>query len=120
MRVLKSKKLWKIGGVIAVLTIDHFIERYIRCYVKPPLTREEALQRSTRYWKDLSKDFVLGGEFPTLSEERYDAERKEWAYTFSNSTCTVVVITDRCQGTEVGGIILAGLLRNRLDIKFQP
>ena len=104
MRVLKSKKLWIIGGIIAVLTIEHLIERYIRCYVKPPLTREEGLQRSTTYWKDLSKDFVLGGEFPTLSEERYDAERKEWAFTFSNSTCTVVVITDRRQGTEVGGM----------------
>src|SRR5258706_14879474 len=104
MRVLKSKQLWIIGGIIAVLTVEHFVERYIRCYVKPPLTREEALQRSTRYWKDLSKDFVLGGEFPTLSEERYDAERKEWAFTFSNSTCTIVVITDRCHGTEVGGM----------------
>jgi hypothetical protein len=105
MLLLKSKKFWMIvGGLVMMIVITDRIERYIKCQVMPALTREEALQRSTRYWYDLSEDFSLDAESPTLSEERYDAERREWAFTFSNTTCTVIIITDRCQGTEVGGM----------------
>lgn len=102
MRMLKSKWLWIIGGILAFVIVALTIEYLITCYLRPPLNREEALQRSTRYLNEFSKD--LRGETPSLFEEQYDAKRGEWMFTFSNSIFSVNIIVDRCRGADVGGI----------------
>jgi hypothetical protein len=85
--------------VAVVLLADH----YSRCYGKP-LSRDEALQRANEQLRYLSKDFLLGDTLPALADEQYDPQKKTWIVTFRNSTCEVSIITDRCHGTDVGGM----------------
>jgi len=88
-----------IALVSAVLGADYFF----RCHGKP-LSREEALERANTKLQRFSKKFVTGDSPPTLVEEQYDPQRKGWTFTFKNPVCTVAIIADRCQGTDIGGI----------------
>jgi hypothetical protein len=80
-----------------------FYQDWLNCHGKP-LAREEALRDASSELQDLSRSFSLGNPPPSLSAEKYDDVRGEWMFTFSNLDCTVDIITDRCKGTEVGGM----------------
>ena len=73
-----------------------------RCRGKP-LSRDEALQRATAKVQRFSQKFMVGETLPPLVEDRYDAEEKLWMFTFRNTTCEVIVVADRCHGTDIGG-----------------
>jgi len=66
-----------IALVSAVLGADYLF----RCHGKP-LSREEALERANAKLQRFSKKFVTGDSLPTLVEEQYDPQRKEWTFTF--------------------------------------
>lgn len=98
-----SKK-FRIAGVFIALIFAVLVADYLfRCHGKP-LSREEALERANAKLQRFSKKFVTGGSLPTLVEEQYDPQRKEWTFTFKNPVCTVGIIADRCHGTDIGGI----------------
>jgi hypothetical protein len=88
-----------IGLGVAGLFIDHFW----RCS-GIPLTREEALRRATTQLKYLNRKNTLGDKLPALIEERYDSTQQTWIFTFRHGDCTVDIVTDRCHGTDVGGV----------------
>jgi len=92
-----------VVGAVALVAVALYGEYYFRCHGKP-LSREEAFQRATDYLQQLSQDFVFGDPPPALVEEQYDAQTRGWTFKFVNSTCTIYIIADRCQGTEVGGL----------------
>ena len=95
---------WRVAVVIVVLVAAVlFGDYYFRCHSKP-LSRDEAFQRATRKLHSLSQKFVVGDPPPAFVHEQYDLERKEWMFRFQNSTCTVDIVADRCQGTEVAGV----------------
>jgi hypothetical protein len=98
--------LW-IGGVvfiaIALLAGSLYYDHRSRCNGKQ-YERAEALLDATSFLQSLSHDFLLGDPLPSLKEEQYDSPHETWTFTFRNATCTVDIITDRCQGTEVGGM----------------
>jgi len=85
-------------SVLVVLIGDYLF----RCYGKP-LSREEALQRASTQLQYLSRDINFGESLPPLVKERYDPKRKTWWFTFRNEVCEIDIITDRCEGTDVGG-----------------
>ena len=104
MRLRQMSKKLKITLIVvalalAVLSADH----YSRCHGKT-LSREEALHRAQSQLQLLARDFFLGDSLPTLKDEQYDPSSKSWTITFRNSTCEVSIITDRCHGTDVGGV----------------
>lgn len=87
-------------GLLAVAVLGDYV---FRCYGRP-LSREEALQRAHSQLQYLSNDFALGDPPPSLAGEQYDSEQKSWILTFRNATCEVSIITDRCHGTDIGGL----------------
>jgi len=98
-----SKK-WQIAMATLLVIVGIFLAEYaLRCYRKP-LSRQEALERASAKLQRFSKKFVVGDSLPPLVDESYDPQRKEWTFTFKNSTCTVGIIVDRCHGTDIGGI----------------
>ena len=103
--VLKRPKFWlsALAVVVIVAGATLIYDRWLRCHGKP-LGRAEALQNATSQLRMLSQDFSLGSPSPSLAEEQYDSVRGTWMFTFRNTTCTVDIITDRCKGTEVGGM----------------
>jgi len=104
MPLPKLSKKWVIALVVVVLVlIVLFLDHYSRCYGKP-LSREEALQRANRQLQFLNKDFVLGDTLPILAAEEYNPDTRTWILTFRSPTCEVSIITDRCHGTDVGGM----------------
>jgi hypothetical protein len=104
MRLMKLNKKWAVPTIVLALIVLVLLgEGWYRCHWKAPLTRDEALQRSTAYLKNMSHDFVLD-PLPKLVNEFYTPEGKAWTFEFSNSTCTVDIIDDRCEGTDVGGL----------------
>ncbi len=80
-----------------------FADYWSRCHGQP-LSREEALRRANTSMQYLSKDWVLGSPLPGLAAEEYDPKDGSWMFTFRNDTCEVDIITDRCNGTDVGGM----------------
>ena len=89
--------------VIALALAVFVADDLFRCHGKP-LSREEALERANAKLQRFSKKFVTGDTLPALVEEQYDPQRKEWTFTFTNTTCSVAIIADRCHGTDIGGI----------------
>jgi hypothetical protein len=101
---LLSKKLWAIvvlGIVLVALLL--FGDYYARCHGKP-LSRADAVDRATKQVQYLSRDFALGDPGPVLVDEQYDASQKTWTLTFRSATCEVMVIADRCNGIDIGGV----------------
>jgi hypothetical protein len=85
--------------VAAAILVDH----YSRCYGRP-LTREEAVRRANAQLQNLDKDFVLGAPLPVDVGEQYDPDKKTWIITFRGVNCELSIITDRCHGTDIGGM----------------
>jgi hypothetical protein len=100
-----SKKLWGTAAAlgIALFALILFGDYYARCHSKP-LSHAEALERAKTQLQYLSRDFVIGNSDPSLVDEQYDASERTWTFTFRNGACEVTVITDRCKGTDIGGI----------------
>jgi hypothetical protein len=99
-----SKKLWGAAALgIVLFVVILFGDYYARCHGKP-LSRAEALERADKQLQYLSRDFVLGNSDPSLVDEQYDASERTWTFTFRNGASEVTVITDRCKGTDIGGI----------------
>src|SRR5579862_9201652 len=99
-----SKKLWGAAALTLVLfALILFGDHYARCHGKP-LSRAEALERADKQLQYLSRDFALGNSAPSLVDEQYDASEKTWTFTFHSGACEITVITDRCKGTDIGGI----------------
>ncbi len=97
-------KWWAFGIVVVSLTASVlYYDHWSRCNSKP-LERSEALRNATVFLQSMSRDFELGDPPPLLVEEQYDSVREAWMFTFRNTACEVAIITDRCQGTEVGGM----------------
>jgi hypothetical protein len=88
--------------LVLIVTVVLIGDYLFRCYGKP-LSREEALQRVTAQLKSLSHDLNFGESLPPLVKEQYDPGRKTWWFTFKNEVCEIDIITDRCEGTDVGG-----------------
>jgi hypothetical protein len=85
--------------IVAAMLIGDYL---FRCYGKP-LSREEALQRATAQLQLLSSQLNVGESLPPLVEEQYDGKRKTWMFKYQNEVCAIIIYTDRCQGTDVGG-----------------
>jgi hypothetical protein len=92
-----------IAIVIVLIVVALFAEYWFRCHGKP-LSREEGLHRAQVRLESLSKSWILGDPLPTLTGEQFDAKDGSWTFTFRNDTCEVDIITDRCKGTDVGGM----------------
>lgn len=104
MLVLKvSNKLRIVFALTCLIFAVFLIDYLIRCHGKP-LSREEALERANAKLQRFSRKFVVGDTLPKLVEEQYDPHKKEWIFTFDNSTCSVIIIADRCHGTDIGGV----------------
>ena len=88
-----------VVGCVAVLL---FADYWSRCHGKP-LSREEAIQRATIFVADLSRDLVIGDTPLSLVAEQYDPGHKSWMLTFQNKVCVVHIISDRCDGNDIGG-----------------
>jgi hypothetical protein len=98
------KRVWQVGLIsVALIAAALFADYWFRCH-GAPLRRAEALQRANTHLQYLSGDWDLGTPLPSLAEEQYDGKDGTWMFTFSNSVCTVDIITDRCHGTDVGGM----------------
>jgi hypothetical protein len=98
------KNLWNALGVLVLLVaMALFAEYWFRCHGNP-LDREEAVRRADKQLWYLSRDWVLGNPLPALAEEQYDASDGSWRFTYRNATCEVSIITDRCNGTDIGGV----------------
>ena len=96
--------VWVAGIVVlAILAGKLSYDQWARCSGKP-YERAEALRDATSLLESLSKSFSLGDPLPSLKDEQYDSPRQTWMFTFRNATCTVDIISDRCKGTEVGGV----------------
>jgi hypothetical protein len=103
-RVQEVSNKIRIPLVIIALVFAVFLVDYLfRCHGRP-LSREEAFERANAKLLRFSKKFVVGDSLSKLNEEQYDPQRKEWMFTFENSTCSVIIIADRCNGTDIGGI----------------
>jgi len=104
MRLQEMNRLWMIALIVVTLVVAAlFANHYLRCHGKP-LTREEALRRANAQLQYLAKDFNLGETVPVLADEEYDPDKKTWILTFRSPTCEVSIITDRCHGTDIGGM----------------
>jgi hypothetical protein len=88
--------------VVSLVAVGLVVEQRVRCHGEP-LSREEAFQRAHAKLQRFSEKFVLGEALPPLVDERYDADQKLWSFTFRNSTCEIIILADRCKGTDVGG-----------------
>jgi hypothetical protein len=95
--------MWVLGVVVVLLAGMLYYDHWSRCSGKP-YERADALRNATSFLQSLSRDFSLGDPPPSLVEEQYDSARATWMFTFRNATCTLDIITDRCKGTEVGGM----------------
>ena len=88
---------------LAVLAVAFFVrEHRVRCHGQP-LTREEAMERATSKIQRFSLKFDTGKTPPRLVAETYDANQKIWSFTFHTDACDVIVLADRCEGTDIGG-----------------
>src|SRR5258708_98378 len=103
-RLATRKTIWRLAAIaVLVLGALLFVDYWSRCHGKP-LSREESLQRANVTLQHLSKDWVLGDPLPSLVEEQFEPKDGSWLFTFRNNTCEVSIITDRCNGTDVGGM----------------
>jgi hypothetical protein len=103
----KLQNLRKTGGIVlivaALAAVVLSADYYSRCYGKP-FSRDEAMRRANAQLQYLAKYFVLGDTPPVLVDEQYDSYAKTWMLTFRSPTCEVIVIADRCHGTDIGGL----------------
>jgi hypothetical protein len=103
----KLQNLRKTGGIVlivaALAAVVLSADYYSRCYGKP-FSRDEAMRRANAQLQYLAKYFVLGDTPPVLVDEQYDSYAKTWMLTFRSPTCEVIVIADRCRGTDIGGL----------------
>jgi len=88
--------------VLAVIGSAFAVDHFLRCNGKP-LSREEALQRATDKLRRFSQKFVVGNAQPELVEEHYDATQKTWMFRFRGKACEIIILVDRCHGTDIGG-----------------
>jgi hypothetical protein len=113
MLLLRGRR-FRIALAIAVVVVFSLTTEYVlRCWGKP-LTREEAIERADRRLDVFSKRYIIGVPPPTLVAEQYETDTKAWIFTFQNSTCTVDIIADRCNGTDIGGVS-AGCVPRRME-----
>jgi hypothetical protein len=99
-----TKKWWIISLLVVGLAAGVlFADRYYRCH-GAPLSRDEAVNRARAQLNFLSHDYDLGKSLPVLKSEQYDARTRSWTITFRSESCEVMVITDRCHGTDIGGL----------------
>lgn len=103
-RWISKKRAVVILAGVSLLLAGTAIADYLVSYYGPPLTRAEALEHAGVVLQDLSRQHMTGGTLPVLSEEQYDPGTKTWVFTFRNDNCEIDIITDRLQGTEVGGM----------------
>ena len=86
---------------LAWLSISGFA---IGCCGDPTLSKQEAVSRATEYVDRMGRDYMLFSEKPRLVEDQFDKDKKWWSLTFESGECKIIIITDRCGGTEVGGL----------------
>jgi hypothetical protein len=103
MASLRKRVLSTSAVAVALVAALLFGDYWLRCHGKP-LARDEALKRANIRMQYLSKDWVLGSPLPVLVAEQYDPKDGSWMFTFRNNTCQVDIVTDRCNGTDVGGM----------------
>ena len=98
------KTIWRIAAItVLVLATLLVFDYWSRCHSKP-LSREDALRRANVRLQHLSQEWVLGDTLPSLVEQQFEPKDGSWSFTFRNNTCEVSIITDRCNGTDVGGM----------------
>lgn len=103
--MLSSVKHIRIGRVVVIVMVllglvliaDHFL----RCSSRP-LQRDEAIERANKRVDYFAKGFGIIDPF-TLAKDQYDNEQRSWVLTYSNASCTVMIVADRCHGTDIGG-----------------
>lgn len=100
-----KQAFWYATGIFIITVSAAFLfgDWWFRCHGKP-LGRVEALHRANVSLQYLSRDWVLGDPMPSLASEQFDPSDGSWMFTFKNSVCEVSIITDRCKGTDVGGM----------------
>ena len=102
---------------VSLLLAGTAIADYLVSYYRPPLTRAEAIGRAGALLQDLSQQHMTGSTLPVLSEEQYDPGTKTWVFIFRNDNCEIDIITDRLQGTEVGGMTKGCDMRSREPVR---
>jgi len=89
-------------AVVAIIGSVFVVDHFVRCNGKP-LTRDEAFRRANAKLQRFSEKFVVGDTPPGLVEERYDDKQKAWMFTFRGRACEIIILVDRCHGTDIGG-----------------
>ena len=82
----------------AILAVDHF-----RLCNASPLSRDEALRRATEKLRSYSQKFTVDNLPTEPVEEHYDEAQKTWSFRFRGKACEIIILTDRCHGTDIGG-----------------
>lgn len=116
-RWISKKRAVVILAGVSLLLAGTAIADYLVSYYGPPLTRAEALEHAGVVLQDLSRQHMTGGTLPLLSEQQYDPGTKTWVFTFRNDNCEIDIITDRLQGTEVGGMTKGCDMRSREPVR---
>ena len=91
--VVRISKFW-----LTVVALGFF-----GCCGNPELSRDEALASANQY-VDQMRQYTAFPETPRVTEGVFDTDAKSWSFTFESGECKIVIITDRCDGADVGGI----------------
>ena len=92
-----------IAAVIAIAATGDYVHRCMA----PPLSREEASERALARLEKFKKSFGVREVF-TLTESSFDKQSSAWIFSFTSKDCTVMIVTDRCHGDDIGGLTACG------------
>jgi len=101
-----------LAAAMVLLLFWLIADHVYRCHGEP-LQREEAFERAAARLYSLSCWYDLKDAPAHIVGEQYEQDTKTWMFTFQNGDCTVSIIADRCQGTDVGGMSFGCVQRNR-------
>ena len=94
------KWLWLVSVIsiaVAVVATDY----WRRCH-GPTLTKVEAVDRAQKQLtRFLTSHHVHEATFSVV-DAQFESDTNSWLITYKSSTCSVIVITDRCHGDEIG------------------
>jgi hypothetical protein len=100
-----NARVWIVLAIVAVAVVL-LAEHGLRCW-RSPLTREEAVARGKIRLDRFARTFNVN-ESLTLSEATFESDRNAWLLTYTGLRCKMIIIVDRCNGDDVGGVNACG------------
>jgi hypothetical protein len=89
-----------ILAVILLVTVDEFA-----CAYRSPLTRNEALELATNYVPNFLKTYENVDDTNLRRvEEKFDMATKTWLFSYSNGSCEINIVVNRCSGATDAGV----------------